>query len=94
LLDKLDATPCEDGTSLLDHTIVLFGSGLGNASAHSTKDLPVLVAGGGFEHGKHHAYNQGKTDVPFCNLYMSIFKQLGINDENFGDSNGVLPGLA
>lgn len=92
LLDKLEATPCEDGTSLLDNTVVLFGSGLGNGSSHSTKDLPVLVAGGGFQHGQHHAY-RGKNDMPFCNLYMSIFKQLGIDDEYFGDSDGVLEGL-
>lgn len=94
LLDKLEATPCEDGSSLLDNTVVLFGSGLGNASAHSTKDLPVLVAGGGFEHGKHHAFNKGKSDTPFCNLYMSIFNQLGIEDQHFGDSNGTLANFA
>lgn len=93
LMDQLEATPCEDGSSLLDNTVVLFGSGLGNGSSHSTKDLPVLLAGGGFKHGQHHAYNRSKNDVPFCNLYMSIFRQLGITDEHFGDSDGVLEGL-
>jgi hypothetical protein len=93
LLNRLEATPCKDGSSMLDNTVVLFGSGLGNGSSHSTKDLPVLVAGGGFKHGKHHAYNREKNDVPFCNLYMSIFKQLGIKDKQFGDSDGVLEGL-
>jgi hypothetical protein len=91
LLQKLATTQCVDGSSLLDNTVVLFGSGLGNASAHSTKNLPVLIAGGGFAHGKHHAL--GKKDLPFCNIYMSILKQLGIHDEHFGDSNGVIPGL-
>lgn len=93
LLETLDATPCEDGSSLLDNTVVLFGSGLGNGSSHSTKDLPVLLAGGGFKHGQHHTYNKKKNDVPFCNLYMSIFQQLGIADQHFGDSDGMLEGL-
>ncbi|MFT5127553.1 MAG: hypothetical protein ACI8W8_001157 [Rhodothermales bacterium] len=94
LLKRLESTQCTDGSTLLDNTIVVVGSGLGNASSHSTKNLPILVAGGSFQHGKHHAFNRGTEDTPFCNLYLSIFRQLGIDDPEFGDSTGELTGFA
>ena len=62
LLDKLKKTE-EQGESLLDRTMVFFSSNLGNASNHSTKNLPVLLAGGGFKHGQHLAFNE-KDPMP------------------------------
>src|SRR5262249_23031683 len=69
-LTKLKQTK-EDGANLLDRTMVFFSSNLGNASTHSAKNLPVLLAGGGFKHGQHLAFDQ-KNPPPLCNLYMSM----------------------
>jgi hypothetical protein len=63
----------EEGGSLLDRTMVFFSSNLGNASNHSTKNLPVLLAGGGFRHGQHLAFDPAKPP-PLCNLYVSMLR--------------------
>ncbi len=60
LLTKLKSTR-EVGGTLLDRTIVMFGSNLGNASSHDNKNMPILVAGGGFKHGRHLAFDPQKT---------------------------------
>lgn len=90
LLAKLAATPEGDAT-LLDRTTVLVTSNLGNGSNHSTKDLPVLLAGGRFRHGGHLAFEP--STVPLCNLYLSVLNQLGLPDASFGTSTGPLRGL-
>ncbi len=89
--DKLKQTK-EEGVSLFDRTMVFFGSNLGNASYHSTTNLPVLLAGGGFKHGQHLAFDP-KKNPPLCNLYVSMLQRLGIEAENFGSSTGTLKGL-
>jgi hypothetical protein len=91
LLEKLKKTE-EQGESLLDRTMVYFSSNLGNASNHSTKNLPVLLAGGGFKHGQHLAFDE-KDPMPLCNLYVSMLQRLGIDAERFGSSTGTVRGL-
>lgn len=91
LLGKLKQTK-EDGGTLLDRTTVFFGSNLGNASNHSCKNLPVLLAGGGFKHGQHLAFDP-KTGPPLSNLYVSMLQRIGIDADKFGSSTGTLTGL-
>lgn len=91
LLGKLKGTK-EEGGTLLDHTIVLFGSNLGNASSHDTRNLPILVAGGGFRHGKHLAFDPQKNP-PLCNLYVQFLQRLGAEVDAFGSSTGTMPGF-
>ena len=78
--------------SLLDRTMVFFSSNLGNASTHSTKSLPVLLAGGGFRHGQHLAFD-AENPVPLCNLYVSVLQRLGIEMDRFSSATGTVPGL-
>jgi hypothetical protein len=91
LLEKLKNTK-EQGESLLDRTMVFFSSNLGDASNHSTKNLPVLFAGGGFKHGQHLAFDPD-SPPPLCNLFVSMLQRLGIEAEKFGSSTGTLTGL-
>lgn len=91
LLVKLKETK-EDGVSLLDRTTVFLGSNLGDASSHSVKNLPVLLAGGGFRHGQHLAFDP-QDSPPLCNLYVSMLQRLGIETDKFGSSTGNLTGL-
>ncbi len=90
-LAKLKGTK-EDGETLLDRTTVFFSSNLGNASNHSTKNLPVLLAGGGFRHGRHLAFDPNKPP-PLANLYVSMLQRLGIETDRFGSGTGTLAGL-
>ena len=81
--------------SLLDKTMVLFGSGMGNASSHSCRDLPLLLAGGGFRHGEHKDYPKvGNSQTPACNLYLSMLQRFGMEIDHFGSSTGTLEGLS
>lgn len=82
----------EEDESLLDRTMVYFSSNLGDASTHSAKNLPVLLAGGGFKHGQHLAF-EPSDPPPLSNLYVSMLQQLGIESEQFGSSTGTLTGL-
>ena len=75
-------------TGLLDTTAVLFGSNLGNASAHSTANLPLVLAGGGYKHGRHIAIEKGKH--VFSNLFVSLAQRMGVETGQFGFSTGVL----
>jgi hypothetical protein len=92
LLAKLKQTT-EDGVSLLDRTMVFFSSNLGNASSHSCRNLPVILAGGGFRHGRHLAFDPADPP-PLCNLYVSMLQQLGVETDAFGSSTGTLTGLS
>lgn len=91
LLEKLKNTP-EEGGTLLDRTIVLFGSNLGNASSHDNKNMPIIVAGGGFRHGQHLAFDPQKNP-PLCNLFVQFLQRLGADVDSFGSSNGTIPGF-
>jgi hypothetical protein len=80
-----------DGT-LLDHTQVFYGSCLGNANSHSNQNLPILLAGGGYRHPGHLAFNE-KNNEPLANLFVTMLQQLGIEADSFGSSTGKLRGL-
>jgi BMFP domain-containing protein YqiC len=82
----------EDGEALLDRTMVLYGSNLGDANAHSTTNLPTLIAGGGFRHGQHLAFDRGRN-YPLPNLFVSMLQRMGIEEAGFGPSTGTMRGL-
>ena len=77
------------GTRLLDHTAVLFGSNLGNANAHDPTNLPIILAGGGYEHGRYIAYNKDRN-TPLSNLFVSLLQRMGVETDSFATSNGAL----
>jgi hypothetical protein len=94
-LDKLRSIrePAASGT-LLDSTMVLLGSGMGNANSHINTDLPILLCGGGFKHGEHKAYpEEPRKRVPLSNLYLSMLQRFGLETERFSMSTGTLSGL-
>ncbi|MFN0074949.1 MAG: DUF1552 domain-containing protein [Prosthecobacter sp.] len=86
----------EDGAgTLLDHSMVLFGSGMGNANSHQNNNLPIILAGGGLKHGEHKAHPaKGPGRQLLCNLYLSMLHRFGAEVEKFGTSTGTLTGLA
>ena len=77
------------GGSLLERTMVLFGSNLGNANAHTAVDLPILLAGGGFSHGTH-VVHEGGHNAPLCNLFVTMLRNMGVEADSFGQSTGAL----
>lgn len=94
-LDKLQSIQEPDtDKSLLESTMVLFGSGMGNGNAHVNKDLPLVLAGGGFKHGEHKVYPEEEIRrVPLCNLFLSMLQRFGVATDSFGTSTGALTGL-
>jgi hypothetical protein len=90
-LSKLEATKDGNGT-LLDHTQVLMGSNLGSASGHITTNLPIILAGGGYKHGQHLAFDQ-KNNAPLANLFVSMMQKLGLETNNFATSKSTMTGL-
>lgn len=90
-LQKLDAIkePNANG-SMLDHTVVLFGSGMGYGGTHSNRNLPIMVAGGGFKHLGHvDARDGGGDNMPLCNLYVTLQQRFGIERDSFNTSAGA-----
>ncbi len=90
-LRKLRGTKESNG-SLLDNTMVLFGSNLGNASSHDTRNMPMILAGGGFKHGQHLAFDQN-NNYPLPNLFVSMLQRLGLEADSFATSTGTMQGL-
>lgn len=82
----------EAGASLLDQTQVLYGSCLGNANSHSNQNLPVILAGGGFKHGRQLAFD-ATNNTPLANLFVSMLQRLGIEADKFATGTGTLRGL-
>ena len=80
-----------NGGTLLDHTTVMFGCGMATGP-HSTKNLPLVVAGGGFKHGEHKVYPDSESAhrIPAANLLLSILQNHGLEVERFGTSSGTL----
>ena len=91
LLDRLAAVE-ENSATLLDRTMVLWASNIGNPSAHASSNLPVLLAGGGFRHQGHVAFDR-RQNAPLSNLYVRMLQQLGIETDTFGTSTSVLSEL-
>jgi hypothetical protein len=90
-LEKMKATPDGDG-SLLDNTIYLMGSGMGDPHVHDHTNLPILVAGpaGAGKGGRHIKYAKPQ---PLANLHLTLLERAGVHLEKFGDSNGKVPEL-
>ncbi len=88
---KLQATPDGDGT-LLDHSMIVYGSGLSDGNRHTHEDLPVLIVGrgGDFRMGTHIAY---PTGTPMTNLYLTLLDRMGVPAEQVGDSTGRIEHL-
>jgi hypothetical protein len=91
-LRSLKETKDQSGR-LLDNTSVLLTSNLGNASNHDNRNMPVLLAGGGFRHGQHLAFDQ-KKNYPLPNLFVSLLQNVGIETDQFATSTGTLSGLS
>ena len=91
LFDGLAAVN-EDGERLLDRTMILYGSNLGDANAHSTINLPTLFAGGGFRHGQHLAFDRAQN-YPLPNLFVSMLQRMGLEEDKFASSTGTMRGL-
>ena len=90
-LEKLKATPDGDG-SLLDHSLYLYGSGMGNPNVHDHVNLPVIVAGGGggLKGGRHIKYSE---PTPLANLHLTLLDRVGVRMEAFADSKGKIDEL-
>jgi hypothetical protein len=88
-----DLKACREGEdTLLDRTLVLYGSNLGDANRHTTNNLPVLLAGGGFRHGQHLAFSPVQN-YPLPNLFVSMLQRLGIETDRFASATGTMTGL-
>lgn len=82
----------EGDDTLLDRTMVLYGTCMGSANSHSNANLPVLLAGGGFKHGQHLAFDR-ENNYPLANLYVSMLQRLGIEAREFSTGKGTMRGL-
>jgi hypothetical protein len=91
LLSKLKTTQ-EVGEPLLDRTMVLFGSNFGDANKHTTNNMPALLAGGGFRHGQHLAFDR-ERNYPLPNLFVNMLQRIGIESDKFASSTGTMRGL-
>ena len=87
-LDRLNATP-ESESTLLDSTAVLYASNLGNSSSHDNTNLPVLLAGGRFQHQGHLAFDT-KNNLPLSNLFVRILQHMGVESTSFGASTDTI----
>ena len=91
-LEKLKATQDGEG-SLLDNSLYLYGSGMGNPNVHDHTNLPIIVAGGaagGMKGGRHIAYDK---PTPLANLHLTLLEKVGVERESFADSNGTVDAL-
>jgi hypothetical protein len=82
----------EDGEPLLDRTMVLFGSNFYDGNSHVTKNMPIILAGGGFKHGQHLVFDT-ETNYPLTNLHLSMLHRMGIMQDRFSSSTGTMRGL-
>lgn len=77
---------------LLDRTMILFGSNMGDSNSHVNTNLPLLLAGGGLRHGRHIAFPSDRNR-PLCDLFVTMLQQLGVDADRFGSSSGTLSEL-
>ena len=78
--------------NLLDNTMVLYGCHMGDANIHNNSNLPVILAGGGFQHGQHLTFNS-QNNTPLCNVFVSMLQKMGVETDRFASSTGSLTGL-
>lgn len=83
----------EDGEPLLDRTMILYGSNLGNANTHVTTNMPTIFAGGGFKHGQHLAFDT-QHNYPLSNLFVSMLQRMGLETDRFSTGTTTMRGLA
>jgi hypothetical protein len=88
LLQDLSSKPDGDAR-LLDRTMILFGSNMGDANTHDNTNLPILLAGGGLRHGRHLAFKRDHN-TPLSNLFVTMLQNMGLETEAFGSSTGTL----
>lgn len=92
LLQKMKSVK-EGERTLLDNSMICYGSGISDGNRHNNENLPIILAGGGagtVETGRHLRYD---TETPMCNLFMSMLERMEVNVPFIGDSTGKLPGL-
>jgi len=82
----------EDGETLFERTMILYGSNLGNANTHVTTNLPTIFAGGGFKHGQHLAFDT-EHNYPLPNLFLSMLQRMGLETDKFASATGTMRGL-
>jgi hypothetical protein len=82
----------EEEETLLDRTMVLYGSNFGDANAHTCFNMPTILAGGGFKHGQHLAFDRARN-YPLPNLFVSMLQRMGIETDRFASSTGTMRGL-
>src|SRR4051812_6378851 len=82
----------EEGEPLLDRTMILYGSNLGNANTHVTTNMPTILAGGGFKHGQHLAFDM-QHNYPLPNMFVSMLQRLALETDKFASSTGTMRGL-
>lgn len=81
-------------SNMLGDTVVVFGSGMSDGSPHSNKCLPIVVAGGGFNHGEFRVYSDDpKKKTPLCNLWLTLLQSLGIEENRFGNTTVTISGF-
>jgi hypothetical protein len=88
LISSLDEKK-EGGNSLLDNTMIVFGSNLGNANAHDWRNLPIIAAGGNFNHGQFVKFDSD-NNTPLSNLYLTMLQNIGVEVDRFGTSTSTL----
>jgi hypothetical protein len=82
----------EQDETLLDRTMILYGTNLGNANTHVTTNLPTLFGGGGFKHGQHLAFDH-EHNYPLPNLFVSMLQRMGLEVDKFASATGPMRGL-
>jgi hypothetical protein len=82
----------EEEDTLLDRTMIVYGSNFGDANAHVSTNMPVLFAGGGFKHGQHLAFDK-ERNYPLPNLFVSMLQRMGLEEDKFASSTGTMRGL-
>jgi len=94
LLKRLDSILEDNGKTLLDNSMLVYGSGISDGDRHNHDDLPIILAGKGggrIRTGRHIRYENG---TPLCNLYLWMMNQMGVRERRFGDSTGQLHNLS
>ncbi len=88
VLTTLSKISTESGR-LLDSTMILYGSNMGDANLHTNTNLPVLLFGGPFQHGQHLAFDEDRN-TPLSNLFVTMLQQMGVEGDTFGSRTGTL----